>query len=347
MDKKNKIIIIIGICIIIAATVLIIALVDGATEDEKPEQSGIYTLQPTTSPTVPLATDSWIDVNLIASDLAATSDPSTTVPSSGVITTMGGIQGYFFDANGNLVDAQGNIIIPANQLSGNNSQGNNNQQGNNGQGNNPPEPTIDNTEALDKPVNDGGELSEFEIDENGIITQYLGDKKDIIIPTEIQGNIVRGIGDSCFANDISITSIYIPETVTSIGVKAFENCTHLGTVSFMSNGTKINVGTSAFQNCVALEQINLPVVAYLGRSAFNNCTSLKTVRMAEGSKKIDAYAFTNCTSLETIVIPESVDEIGMLIFEGANHPELTVVTPSDSVAYEYAKNEGKKTTTHE
>ncbi len=345
MDKKNKIVIIIGICIIIAATVLIIALVDGATEDKKPEQTGIYTLQPTTTPTVPLATDSWIDVNLIASDLATTTtNPSTTVPISGVITTAGQIQGYFFDAYGNLVDSKGNIIIPAGQLSGNNGQGNNNQQGNN----NIPDTTIDNTEALDKPVNDGGELSEFEIDENGIITKYLGDKKDVIIPTEVQGKLVRGIGDSCFANDISITSVYIPETVTSIGVKAFENCMHLGTVSFMSNSTKITIGTSAFQNCVALEQINLPVVTLMGKSAFNNCTALKTVRMAEGSKKIDSYAFTKCTALETIVIPESVEEIGMLIFEGANQPQnITLVTPKDSVAWEYAITVGIKPTTHE
>ena len=35
MDKKNKIIISIGICIIIVATVLIIALVDSMTEDKR------------------------------------------------------------------------------------------------------------------------------------------------------------------------------------------------------------------------------------------------------------------------------------------------------------------------
>ena len=70
--------------------------------------------------------------------------------------------------------------------------------------------------------------------------------------------------------------------------------------------------------------------------------------MAEGSKKIDSYAFTKCTALETIVIPESVEEIGMLIFEGANQPQnITLVTPKDSVAWEYAETVGIKPTTHE
>lgn len=344
MDKKNKLIISIGICIIIAATVLIIALVDGATEDKKQEYTGVYTLQPTTTQNISLATDSWIDLNMIASDLASTTDTSSTEVSTNVITT-GGVQGYFFDSYGNLVDAYGNVIVPANQFGNNNNGQSSNNSG--GDSQTSPQTTIDNTQALDQPVSDGSELSEYEIDENGIITKYLGDKKDIIIPDTVQGKLVRGIGDSCFANNISITSVYLPETVTSIGNFAFANCTHLSTVSFVSNTTKITIGTSAFQNCVSLTQITLPVVTYLGDTAFNNCTSLKTVRLADGSKAIGNYSFANCTALQTVVIPGSVDQMGTLVFEGANDSELCIITPNDSVACEYAVNAGKKTNTHE
>ncbi|MBR0535424.1 MAG: leucine-rich repeat domain-containing protein [Clostridia bacterium] len=339
MDKKNKLIVAIGLLIIVAATVLIIALVNDVTDDGLEENTGFYTLQPTTTQQAPLATDSWINLEEIASGLATSTDPSST-DVSGVITTGGPVQGYFFDAYGNLVDAAGNVIIPANQV---NNQGGSNQGGTN---NRPPETTMDNTQALDQPVTNSGELSEFELDENGVITRYLGDKKDVLIPEKIQGKYVRGIGANCFAKS-QIRSVYIPETVTSIGNYAFEGCIYLTNVSFDSGSAKVNIGSGAFENCLKLERITLPVVTNLGDIAFYNCTSLKYVRLADGSKQIGSYVFGNCTALETVVIPESVDKIGTLIFEGANNPELTVVTPSDSTAWEYAETAGKKHTTHE
>jgi hypothetical protein len=51
---------------------------------------------------------------------------------------------------------------------------------------------------------------------------------------------------------------------------------------------------------------------------------------------------------ELFVRNKSVDEIGMLVFEGANQPQnITLVTPKDSVAWEYAVTVGIKPTTHE
>ncbi len=348
MDKKNKLIISIGICIIIAATVLIISLVDGMADDEPTGYSGMYTLQPTTQPTVAPNTSSWVDLNLIASELASvtdTSNASTTGPS----ITAAPMQGYFFDMHGNLVDGFGNVIVPANQIG--NNQGDNNQGGNNNQTfpnlDNTPSTTIDSTQALDVPVTeDGGTFGEFEVDEKGVITKYLGDKEDIMIPTKEQGKIITGIGDGCFKNS-TIRSIYIPDTVVYIGNFAFENCTRLSTISFVSSDTQLNVGTGAFQNCFALTTIDLPVVTILGNSAFGNCTALKTVRFNEGSKKIGSYAFSNCPELTTVVIPVSVDEMGTGVFEGSNNTELCIVSSQDSTAWEYAVNAGKKVNTHE
>lgn len=371
MNKANKFIISIGICIIIAATVLIISLVDSMTEEKAQVNTGVYTLQPTTTPTVPVITDSWIDLNQIASDLATvTSDPSAT-DTSNLSTTGAGVVGYFFDAYGNLVDVNGNVIVPANQIVNNN---NPNPNPNNGNANiNPnttanvtiqnefttptisfelpettlPETTIDNAEALDETLeSQENEMGEFEIDSDGVITKYLGDKVDIMIPNMEQGKVITGIGEGCFKNT-DVRSVYIPETVTYIGDFAFENCTRLSSVSFVNNETKVVIGTSAFQNCFSLTNINLPIITSLGNSAFGNCTALKTVKLSEGSKVIGSYCFSNCPKLQTVVIPESVEELGTGVFEGSNDPELCIVTPSDSVAWEYAENAGKKTNTHE
>lgn len=377
MNKANKFIISIGICIIIAATVLIISLVDSMTEEKKPATTGIYTLQPTTTTTVPVNTDSWIDLNQIASELATVTDPSAT-DTSNLSTTGNGTVGYFFDAYGNLVDVNGNVIIPANNIVNNANPNNGNM--NNSVTNNVsvdvnatansnsniqndytaptisfelptssttlPETTIDNTEALDQPIEgEDNEMGEFEINSDGVITKYLGDKEDIMIPDSEQGKAITGIGEGCF-KDSNIRSIYIPESVTFIGDFAFENCTRLTSVSFVSNDTSVVIGTSAFQNCFALKSINLPIVS-LGNSAFGNCTSLKTVKLSEGSKTIGSYCFSNCPKLATVVVPGSVDDLGTGVFEGSNNPELCIVTPSDSMAWEYAVDAGKKTNTHE
>ncbi len=346
MDKKNKIIISIGICIIIAATVLIIALVDSMTEDKSQGYTGTYTLQPTTTQPVPVATDSWIDLNLIASDLATATDTSNVSTTGGVITTSGGVQGYFFDMYGNLVDAAGNIIIPANQLGGNNQGGNN--QGSNNQGGNvqAPDTTIDSTQALDTPVDNGSELGEFEIDEHGVITKYLGDKQDVMIPRTEQGKLITGIGPNCFEGT-NIKSVYIPDSVVAIGNFAFRNCTRLTAVEFVSSTTKVVIGSSAFENCVSLKKVNLPAVE-LNNSVFGNCTALETVKLADGSKSIGSYCFSNCTSLKYIVMPESVNKenIGTGVLEGANK-DAYIVAPSDSDAYQYFDEKGFKVSTHE
>ncbi len=348
MDKKNKIIISIGLLIIVAATVLIITLVDSMTEDKKQGYSGVYTLSPTTTQQAPQITDSWIDLNLIASDLATTtgtSNESTTM--GGVITTQGTIQGYFFDSFGNLVDATGKIIIPANQI-GNNQGTNNNQGGNNvTPENNTTLPSIDTTDALDTPVDNGSELSEFEVDERGVIVKYLGDKQDIIIQPQVQGKYVTGIGEGCFEGS-DIKSVYIPSTIVAIGNSAFKNCTRLTDVVFVDSSTKVVIGSSAFENCVSLKKINLPAVE-LGNSAFGNCTALETAVLADGSKSLGSYSFSGCTSLKYIVVPESVmkDNIGTGVLEGSNKNGFYVVSPSGSEAGQYFSEKGYTVTTHE
>ncbi len=338
-SKKNKIIIAIGVLIIVAATVLIITVVDSMGDDEPTGYNGPYTLQPTTTPSTAVDTSSWININDIAASATAT-DTSGVSDTGAVITT--GVQGYFFDNFGNLVDGKGNIVIPAGQWG----NGGTNQQ-NSPSNLTTEKPTyIDNTEALDEPVTNGGELGEFEIDDKGIITKYLGDKESVLIPQKEQGKLITGIGDNCFYGS-SIKAIYIPATVTYIGNSAFENCTRLATVSFDSSSTQVILGTNAFKNCVALKSVNLPIITNMGGSVFDKCTSLETVRFSEGSKKISSYAFADCVNLSVVDIPVSVDYIGLNAFLGFNPDKLNIITPMDSTAWEYAVKNGIKHNTHE
>ena len=67
---------------------------------------------------------------------------------------------------------------------------------------------------------------------------------DIVIPEEYMGLLVTSIGDKAFYNCTSLTSITIPDSVTSIGSFAFSGCTILTNIAIPDSMT--NIGNSAF-----------------------------------------------------------------------------------------------------
>ena len=84
--------------------------------------------------------------------------------------------------------------------------------------------------------------------ENGqvTVTGYEGGSLSVIIPASIEGKPVRSIGEGAFES-LSITSVTIPDTVTSIGWFAFSNCTDLSRVFIPESVTTI--GYEAFSGC--------------------------------------------------------------------------------------------------
>ena len=88
------------------------------------------------------------------------------------------------------------------------------------------------------------------------ISRYTGRDEKVIIPDEIDGHIVIHIEDIAFSGCQNITSVEVPESVTSIGWGAFRDCVNLVNINLPSTITKI--GEYAFYNCANLETINLP-----------------------------------------------------------------------------------------
>ena len=122
-------------------------------------------------------------------------------------------------------------------------------------------------------------------------------------------------------------TVYIPDTVTKIGKKAFENSA-ITQVIIPNSVTKI--GQNAFHSCTSLKSIEIPgsVTAILS-DAFHGCSSLQSVVIANGVKKISKNAFTGCLSLESITIPDTVTEIGNEIFYSCR--SLQNITIPDSI----------------
>ena len=139
---------------------------------------------------------------------------------------------------------------------------------------------------------------------------------------------VTSIGDFAFEDCSGLTSINIPDSVTNIGVRAFAYCTGLTSVTIGSSVTRI--GKGAFLGCVNLTSVKIPdKVTSIERSAFYNCTGLTSVTIGSGVTSIGNSAFLGCVNLTSIKIPNSVTSIGRYAFSWCTG--LTSVVIPDSV----------------
>lgn len=181
---------------------------------------------------------------------------------------------------------------------------------------------------------------------------------DLVIPAyaQVGGETlpVKGIDENAFSDNMSITSVTIPEGITSIPEQAFFNCKNLVSVSLPSSVTAI--GKAAFSDCSKLGNIKLPekltklqlwcfkdcdsmtevtipwYVQYID-SAFLGCDSLKKVVFEKNDTLIKirdfSGAFSGCRALESVTIPEGVEAISAEAFNGC--VRLTSVTLPDTI----------------
>ena len=141
------------------------------------------------------------------------------------------------------------------------------------------------------------------------------------------------IADNVFHNCSGLTSIEIPNSVTSIGNYAFDDCTGLKSVR-MGNGIT-SIGERAFYNCSGLTSIEIPnSVTRIGGYAFYDCSGLVSVVIPNGLTSIEYSAFRGCTSLGSIEIPNSVTSIGGHAFYGCSGL-VSVVIPNSVTSIEY------------
>lgn len=149
---------------------------------------------------------------------------------------------------------------------------------------------------------------------NGIAVTQLGDFSDCgALETVVIPDSVTSIGDRAFCNCRCLKSITIPNNVTSIGYNAFTNCVSLESIIIPDSVTYI--GNSAFYNCASLQSVTIPGnVTDMGTFVFYNC-GLKSVTIGSGLTYIASAAFNRCYELTSIIIPNSVTSIGSSAFD--------------------------------
>ena len=106
-----------------------------------------------------------------------------------------------------------------------------------------------------------------------------------------------------------VTSITIPDSVTTIGNYAFYKCSGLTSLTIPDSVTTI--GNYAFYNCWGLTSLTIPdSVTTIGSSAFDSCTGLTSITIPDSVTTIGNYAFYNCSGLTSVTFGNSVTSIG-------------------------------------
>ena len=133
--------------------------------------------------------------------------------------------------------------------------------------------------------------------------KYNGAAADVTIPSRYQGKPVTTIGHAAFFNS-AVTSVTIPDSVTSISDEAFGFCSQLTNISIPNSVTYI--GFSAFSSCTSLKSITLPSsLSFISGALFLGCSQLTTIHIPVSVTSIGNNAFADCPSLMTVTYPGS------------------------------------------
>ena len=176
------------------------------------------------------------------------------------------------------------------------------------------------------------------IDGVNTLLAYMGSDTELELPANYNDDSYV-IGDNAFKNNATLTSVVIPNSVTSIGSSAFRGCSKLTSVEIPNSVTSI--GNYAFCECSGLTSIEIPnSVTSIGGSAFNGCTGLTSIVIPNSVTSIGGSAFNGCTGLTSIVIPNSVTSIGGSAFRDCsglktviNYSSLTIEKGSSDYGY--------------
>lgn len=101
---------------------------------------------------------------------------------------------------------------------------------------------------------------------------YTGNN-ELVVPETVQGQTVTSLSLGCFKNCTGLTTVILPDTIEIIGESAFQGCTSLRGI-FIPEGVTY-LGAGAFHGCSALEAITVPSsVTFIGGRCFENCEKL-------------------------------------------------------------------------
>ena len=171
--------------------------------------------------------------------------------------------------------------------------------------------------------------SQWEINNNGYVTGYVGSEAVLIVPDEIFGITINGIGESAFEGNTSVKSVTLPKSCTYIDKSAFKNCANL--VSIDAPGVT-TVKKDAFFRCRKLDWLNMPELTKLSQRCFMSCGKLENLPV-DNFTVIPQYAFSGCAFSE-ITFPNVTTVYNDAFSNCRNLVEITLPAIEDGCLYE-------------
>ncbi len=141
---------------------------------------------------------------------------------------------------------------------------------------------------------------------------------------------LTSIGNSAFTNT-PITSVTVPESVTSLGTNVFQNCKSL-TEAYLP-GSVTTPGAGTFYGCTELRHVTLSEgMTTVSQNMFRDCNNLEkivaageesegetvSVKLPSTVKTIGTWTFTNCKKITSAEIPANVTSLGSNTFDGCS-----------------------------
>lgn len=197
---------------------------------------------------------------------------------------------------------------------------------------------------------------QYEISRKGVvITKYIGNSNNVVIPSHIENQEVYRIGESAFANCKDVQNVIIPNTVQVIDEKAFsvtgltsldlpDSVNTIGRKAFhftqKLTGTiviprKVKVIPNEAFSFSHVDTLILKGAITIERDAFSACVRLKRVVFADGLEYVAFSAFKS-TAVEKMIFPSSTKKV-----EGWNLPagvHVAFLSDNTDVNFDYSVN---------
>lgn len=158
----------------------------------------------------------------------------------------------------------------------------------------------------------------------------------VVVPSSVdyEGSsyAVVALGDSCFYGSNELTSVDLPESVSSLGKACFSGCATLSDVRLPGGLTSLpeqcfsgcyrlaglalpegltSLGSHCFSGCQSLSDITLPAgLTSLGEQCFNGCRALSSVNVPQGVTALPYRCFNDCLNLTDVTLPEGLTSLG-------------------------------------
>lgn len=148
--------------------------------------------------------------------------------------------------------------------------------------------------------------------------------------TDVKISGIETIGDYAFSG-CSINEISIPNTVTSLGIGSFRNCSELSSVKFEDGDSELKIlrpsnsySTPDFNTFEGTKVKKL----YIGRDLYYNTSNsrspfyrmdnLEDVEIRSGETEISNSMFYGCIALKSVVIGDDITTISSKAFSGCS-----------------------------